>query len=213
VPIKSYSKYIFSESVVEGKEINVLSKPFEMPFKIANILVLWAGDYCFISPTKEIEDEITDLNLRNINITDAIYMCPKGSRKVCFYSELPECDVFVSPFADSKTGAVTRKNERTVYYQGGLIYGAIFSNSEIYECQVKRLMMRASELALLYNAKSESVAARSSGCSSDLQADLESYAAACRAVKKSESLQEINMKAMMMKDKNERMSCKLWGEI
>jgi len=45
-PSTFYGKYIFSEKTTEGKEFIVFSKPFEMPFKI--------GDLIFIFPEKSI---------------------------------------------------------------------------------------------------------------------------------------------------------------
>lgn len=209
VPVTSYNKYIFSPAVMQSKEIYVFSKPFEMPFKVANLLFMWSDKYCFIDPPAEIEKEVTSLVLKNINISDDINSCPKVSKKVCFVSDLDLCDVFVDPF--QKTAR--QKGRKTVSYEDSLIYGAIFSEPEVYECQVNRLMKRTSELALLYNAKSESISARASGCSSDLQPNLKALASTTGQINKSEELRNIYFMAAELKNKNDRITdCKLWGE-
>jgi len=207
LPITSYDKYIFSPDLMQAKELYVFSKPFEMPFKVANLLFIWSDKYCFVNPTPEIENEITDLNLKNINITDNPNLCPKGSNKVCNAGDYAICNITVDSGAHSVT-----KNGRTVYYEGSLIYGAIFSEPDVYECQVKRLMKRTSELALLYNAKSGLIAAESEGCSSNLQGDLGVLAMQVAGLTSTSELVAINFLAEGLSEKEGQMkNCKLWG--
>jgi len=209
LPVVSYNKYIFSPDLMQSKEMYVFSKQFKMPFKAANILIMWSDKYCFENPSNEIEKEIEELKLNNVNITDDITTCDKKSRKVCFASESPMCDVVVNTRANSATW----KGKQPVYYEGSLIYGAIFSEPEIYECQIKRLMKRASELALLYNSKSELIASESGGCSSDLQGELKSLAAAEMQINNSADLRNINLLAEELNEKQKAMtSCKIWGD-
>ena len=209
VPVTSYNKYIFSPSMMQGKEIYAFSKPFEMPFKIANLLFMWSDSYCFINPPTEVEREINSLGLKKINISEDITACPNASKKVCFVSDLEKCDVFVDPLQKS----AVHRGKRIVFYEGSLIYGAIFSEPEVYECQVKRLMKRASELSLLYNAKSEGIAARANGCSSDLQPELQALAAATGNINKSGELRDISFAAGELGSKNAKIaSCRLWSE-
>ena len=56
-----FNKYIFSEKVEQGKELHVLAKPFEMPYKVADLIFASTKKYCFVNPPDEIKDEITDL--------------------------------------------------------------------------------------------------------------------------------------------------------
>lgn len=173
VPSTFYNRYLFAENMSQDKEFILFSKPFSMPYKIADIIFMWPKNqkYCFVSPPRTIEDEITSLNPDGINITNNVRDCAAGSKTVCFSSS--GCDMDVRYGADENVGTVTKDYE-TVYYQGALIYGAIFAPRDIYECQVKRLMKRASELAILYATKSGS---SSSGCDSlSLIPELEAYA-------------------------------------
>ena len=207
LPITSYDKYIFSPDLMQAKELYVFSKPFEMPFKVANLLFIWSDKYCFVNPTPEMRNEITDLNLDNINITDDLSLCPKGSKKVCNSLEYDVCNITVDINAHSVT-----QDGRTVYYEGSLIYGAIFSEPDVYECQLKRLMKRNSELAILYNAKSGLIAAKSEGCSSDLQVDLMGLANASLQFDNSQELVAVNFLAESLKEKEKQIkNCKLWG--
>ena len=45
------NKYIFSQDVIEGKEYFDFVKPFNMPFKIADLIYLWPSDenFCFVN--------------------------------------------------------------------------------------------------------------------------------------------------------------------
>jgi hypothetical protein len=207
--VASYNKYIFSPEIVEGKEVYVFSKPFSMPFKIANILFMWADKYCFVNPPTEIEEEIKSLNLRNINATPFLSACDKKSKKVCFYTEEPSCDVVVNPNMKS----VAKKGKPTVFYEGPLLYGAILAEPTVYECQVKRLMKRAYELSLLYDAKSKGVAARTGGCSAELQADLARFATVSGEINNSAELTTIDTVAGSLKNENDKITtCRLWED-
>ena len=57
---------------------------------------------------------------------------------------------------------------------------AIVSSPAVYTCQIERMMKRSAELAHLYQKKSELIAARTEGCSTVLQQDLEAYEALTR---------------------------------
>lgn len=197
-----YNKYLFSESIMQSKKIILFSKAFEMPFKIANLIFAWADSYCFINPTAEIEEEINSLSLENINITSSISDCRPNYKKVCFSLADEDCDIIVYP--DTKS---VRKNRKTVYYEGALVYGAIFADPEIYECQIKRLMKRASELSSLYAAKTDFLSAK--GCSSDLSSSLIAYSSILR-INNSRSLSLIQSSSQQIEAQNEILACKLF---
>ncbi len=173
------NKYLFSEKIIQGKGFITFSKPLEMPFKIANLIYIWpeGEEYCFVNPPNEIEDELFDLIESNpelkktsgVNITSSSKECPPKAKKVCFTTT--GCDIDVS--YDGKS--VKKKSSNRVYYETtALLYGAIFADPEIYECQVKRLAKRASELSLLYYSKTTFLAPK--GCSTNLEQDLIFYA-------------------------------------
>jgi len=196
-----YNKYLFSSATTQGKEFNVFVKPFNMPFKSADVIFVWSSEYCFVNPPEEIEEELEALRPKNINITSSVAECTPSSKKVCFTSS--GCDVDVS--INSKS---VKKGKQTVYYEDSLIYGAIFADPDIYECQVKRLMKRTSELSLLYLSKSESLTPR--GCASGLEVELALYANQTNAINNSIDFREITSLAKNMREKNDLLLCKLF---
>lgn len=207
VAATSYNKYVFSEDVVEGKEFMLFSKPFEMPFKVADMIFLWPSDkkYCFVGAPVAISEEIAALGPKNINLTDNAKECSKGSVKVCF--SISNCDIDVSMSASEMSGSV-KKGFDSVYYEDALLYGAIFSSKEVYECQVKRLMKRTSELAGLYAAKSQYSSGK--GCqSASIGMDLMLYANMTQ-IEDSSNLRAIASKAQDIRGENENLQCRLF---
>lgn len=201
------NKYLFSSKVVEGKNFYIFSKPFEMPFRIANFIYLWSEKekFCFVSPPSEIEEEVKELQLKNVNITAS--KC-KNAINVCFLDS--DCDIAV--FLDNSAGmrgSVKREFQDRVYFDSTpLLYAAIFSSPEIYECQLKRLMKRASELSSLYYAKSGFLSSR--GCSSNLESELAIYANQTFYLNSSSELISLSLNSEGIKKKNDALLCKLF---
>jgi len=130
---------------------NIRAKPFEFPFKVSDLIYLTSKErgYCFFQPPREIKEELSDLNQENILVEDDA--CPENSIKVCFTSSDGSCDINVDRFQKS----VEKRGEVMYYETDSLMYAAVFSDKNIYECQVKRLMKRTSELAKLYDEKQQ----------------------------------------------------------
>ncbi|OIO81811.1 hypothetical protein AUJ84_00235 [Candidatus Pacearchaeota archaeon CG1_02_32_132] len=204
VAAKSSNKYIFSSKILQGKEIYVFVKPLKMPYKVADMMFMYTGKYCFVNPPNDIEEEINDLQLPGITINNS-ENCPLGSRKVCFSSSGCDIDVRFN-VEDDSSGSVVKK-EGTVRYESGLIYGAIFSDFDVYGCQVERLMKRNSELAQLYAAKTNFLSGE--GCSSNLAGDLISYSDSLKEAD-SGKLSFIKLLSDGLKEKNDRLNCKLF---
>jgi len=158
------SKYVFAENIVEGKDLYLFSKPFFMGFKIADIIMISSKDYCFFQAPNEIKDEIGNLSLGNIKFEDSdLNNCT--SDKVCFFKN-SECDIEV--LLDER---YVDKKDKRVYFIDSLVFGAIFSSSEIYECNVQRLINKFNELVLIYKDKIKIISEK--GCSSNIINDLE----------------------------------------
>jgi len=203
-----YNKYLFSSTIVDGKTLSVFAKPFEMAYKIADLIFVWSDkeSYCFIMPPREIEDELGAMKPKNIYLVDVaskISNCSKSSKKVCFANTNTKCDIQVS----MASKAVTKEN-KTMYFEGALLYGAIFASPSIYECQVKRLMKRNSELALLYAGKADNLGAK--GCSSNLQETFVSYANHSIKVNNSRQLKDIQFEAVDIARRNHDLLCQIF---
>lgn len=202
------NKYLLSQNIVQGKRAYVFSKPFEFPYKVSDLIFIWTDDYCFVNPPADVEEDVTGLNLRGINISSDISDCPMNSKKVCFSPigiSGSKCDIDVA--LNSKS---VSKNGKTTYYEDALIYGAIFANNELYECQVKRLMKRAGKLAEVYSSKIDLVSVTNDGCGTNLQPILLIYKNLTK-MESSFGLKEIKPISYSLKQTNDEISaCKIF---
>ena len=209
-----HNKYMFSSEIVQGEEFYAFSTPFKFPFKIADIIILWSEkeSYCFVT---DYDDdaflELSNSNQRNVLNVTSPSDCPAGSISVCFKGS--GCDIAVS-----KASRTITKNGETLHYEKSfskgteysLLYAAIFSPKEIYECQVKRLMNRASEISLLYNEKSSFLSPKGCG-SARVQPLLLEYSNLASSITSSQDLKTIiNPVTSNLNNENARLQCKLF---
>lgn len=198
------NKYFFSKDIVEGKEMFVFSKPFKFPFKVTDLLYLISSNevYCFINPPNDIEEELEDIGSENLLSENCSNI--KNVTKVCFTGG-SNCDVNVNTVSQS-----IEKREGKVYYEGdALMYAGIFSEPEIYECQLQRIMKRLKILTELYNNKAVLIIA--SNCNTNLEGDLlqlnslaDSFQDSVDLFKMTDTVNEIERK------NNDNSRCKLW---
>lgn len=159
------NKYLFSDDA-QGKKFYLFSKPFEFPFKIADLIYIIPSNrkYCFKDIedyAKSVSDDLKRLNTDNLLLDD----CDDGENiVVCFSGE--SCDINVNYIL----GVVEKDGESYDFYGDALMFAAIFSDKDNYDCQVKRLMKRTFELAKIYHNKANFVANK--GCHSRLTPDL-----------------------------------------
>lgn len=161
IRVSSQNRYIFAEKEIEGKEFYILSFPFEFPFKTADLIVMIPKNknYCFVNPSEEFFKTLYDLNLQNVKNVSNAQNCPSGSQVFCFGSNCGSQSV-------DEGSKKVRKNGTMEYETQALMYSAVFSEPQIYNCQLKRLMARVESLASLYEEKSSLVAQKN--CNSNL---------------------------------------------
>ncbi len=198
------NKYFFSDNIAESKDFFVFSKPFNFPFKVTDLIYLIPTKdiYCFVNSPEDIEDDLKTLGKDNLlyencsNIQDSI--------KVCF-AEGSNCDVNVNTISQS-----IEKEQKKVYYEGdALMYAAIFSDPEIYECHLNRIMNRLKILAGIYDDKA--VIISSSNCNTNLEADLIQLMSLADSFDNSIDLFKMTDTVKTIKDRNDDNSrCKLW---
>jgi hypothetical protein len=198
-----YNKYIFSNES-EGKMFYVFSKPFEFPFKVADLIYLSSSkeEYCFIDSPSNIQDELEALGQDNIKLDEE--NCSDKAIKICFASG-SDCNIYIS-YSGGK-GILEKGSENLEFGGDALMYAAIFSDKELYECQLSRLMKRTKELAMLY--KDKSIRLKERGCESGLNGDLDLFI---------DSLNDFNDNRLTaleniaedLKIKNSLSECALW---
>ena len=125
--------------------------------------------------------------------------------KVCFSSN-PDCDIEVIDY-DNGQGYV-RKANRNLYFTQGLLYGAIISSPEFYECNVKRMIARVSSLSQIYLDKEKLMNLRN--CNSDLETELGVLKSAADNFESSAGLVEIETDARVLSLRNNIANCNLF---
>ena len=191
-------------SRIEIKEFSVFSKPFNMPFKISDLIFFSGQKYCFIQAPEEIKDELQGLNMKNVNFTETNNDCSEDSKKICFASSAG-CDTAVYSNGNFESGYINKEG-KTLYYVGPLIYAALFSSPEIYECNVKRLMLRLTNLCFVYKDKIKILEKKD--CSSLLDSHLTEMINLARD--DSQSLLAVKDKAEEIEQINKAAVCKVF---
>ena len=194
------NKYIFSENYTEGKKFLIFSKPFEFPFKISDLIYMTSLEkkYCFSEAPDEIKEELDNLGQNNIYTEN----CPENSIRVCFSGN---CEIKVN-YAQKY---VEKDSETMQFSDDSLMYAAIFSSPKIYECQIERLMMRATQISILYSEKADAIAGR--GCNSDLKNELGTLINKLNQTKNSDGLDDaLIFDVKDIQEKNDDANCKLW---
>lgn len=194
------NKYIFSNNPTEGKKFYIFSKPFEFPFKVSDLIYLTSENekYCFDNAPEDIEEEISQLNQANL-ASDCTNK--QGYTKVCFGTG--NCDINVN----YNVGTIKKNGETLYFEEDALMYAVIFSEPEIYKCQVERLMKRTKTLAEIYLDKSLIVSQKN--CESNLGGDLDLL---INNLENAEDYEAINAAADLVgkiKEKNNYNEC-LW---
>lgn len=205
-----YNKYIFSNSIEEEKEFSVFLMPFNIPFKVSDLIIFSGENYCFIQSPNEIKDELEGLGIKNLYFTDKKSNCSQESKTVCFPTSgsISGCKINVYGNDYEFSSGFVSKEGQSLYYTGPLIYGAIFSSPVVYECNVKRLMLRFSNLCLVY--KDEIKILEKRGCSSLLDSHLSEMINLAQNLNSSQSLLLVQEKANEIDRLNEAAVCKVY---
>ncbi len=171
-PVELISKYVFANESTEGKDFYITSIPFFMGYKVSDVIIIYTDKYCFIEAPNEIQEMmIENLKMKNIYFSDTMNC---SGIKVCFFdSSNNNCDIKVIPESseDYSSGRIEKYNKKTKrytssYYIGNLIYAGIFSSENLYECNVRRLMLKFIELGRVYLEKIRIIEMNS--CSSNI---------------------------------------------
>ena len=180
------NRYVFVNDILEGDTLDMFSKPFTMGFNTGDIIAISSEDYCFV----QAPDEFSDLKeISNIHFSDD-FNC--SGIKVCF-SDKPGCDIVVNGECSEVNcdsydfGSVVNKRQGyTMYYIGNLVYGAIFSSEDIYECNVHRLMNRFNELGKIYLDKQKIL--EDNGCDPSIGINLQTLMDSSQNISSSKDL-------------------------
>jgi hypothetical protein len=193
------NRYIFSNSTIEGKKFNLFSKPFEFPFKVADLIYVVPAEknYCFRNAPEEIDEEIEELGQSNFYTEN----CPENSILICFSGS---CEITV--FMDK--GYVQKETNRLYFSDTALMYAAVFSDKGTYECQLSRLMKRTSSLAGIYGKKVDYLSSK--GCGFNVKSNLAVLENSASNFEESRELENMKTNIEELKNKNDYALCRLW---
>jgi len=203
--IKITNKYIFSQDVEQGKTVYFFSKPLELPWKVSELIFLSTSQYCFKNAPDFVESEVFGLNLQNVRINN----CTGDEINVCFDSS--GCDIIVRGTCtdfqceNKYEQGIIEKEGKTLKYAGSLMYAGIFSSSEIYECNVNRLMKRLMQQALIFRDESNFLSVKCGALSS-----LSFLRIINLAKIDNPDIWIIRNEAKQLDNENENAECQLW---
>ena len=215
-----HNKYIFSSEQNSGEDYYVFSKGFDFPYEVADLIFLTPENYCFVNAPDEVVDEVLGLSIPNIEvdnctITDVVRVCFGNGRSRLDSSSHQTgqgCDVMV--YGSCQGGCDSVFDEGTVVkgssdmkYVGSLMYGAIFSDKEVYDCNVERLMYRAGKIAEEFSVKTDLMDSR--GCGTNMKADLVVWSGLLMNAT-SDSLLGLRTMSDVIDKKNSREVCGVW---
>lgn len=204
--IKITDKYLFSEKQIQTSKLSVFSFSFNFPFKVSDFLIILGNQdyYCFQDAPDFVMSDLK--NISNILFEN----CSKEEFiSVCFDSD--NCDISVysgqTSFLEKYKIGTVKKQGKLLKYSQDLIYAAIFSDPEIYQCGVNRLIYRASILSQVYSEKANLLDLR--GCNNKLQDEINNYQ---QILKESnyEDLFSLNSFSQELNSKNENTLCEAW---
>lgn len=198
------NKYIFSNKTTEGRKFYIFAKPFNFPFKISDLIYITSESdkYCFIDAPENIEAELSNLNQANFFTEN----CDDDNTKIKICFSGSSCDINVQ--YNEGSGSVLKDGETMYFETDALMYAAIFSNSELYECQVKRLMQRLDSLSQIYVDKIGFSASK--GCDSNLNSKLMQLNSQAVGIGSSSGLNQIKHLSDDIEELNKYAICSLW---
>ncbi len=204
-------KYIYF-SKEPSKKFYFFSIPINFGFKVTDVLIIDSREFCFLEGYEDLPSFKTHISVLGDKAIFGEDNCTKNSIKVCF-NYGTKCDITIisdciESWCDDKyeKGFVIKEGER-IDYVGNFLYPAIFSDKEIYECNLKRILYKAGVLSLIYKEKSERMSSRN--CPTNLEDTLIELRNVCF---NSKNIDEIYSISKLLKELEERTQCKLWSE-
>ena len=207
------NKYVFSNSLEQGKIFYVSGISFSYPFKVTDLIILHTRPYCFEGTDDDIRNSLALLDESKFNVRFENCSNDKNYVQVCSGSS--GCDVNI---VGDETGGYVEKDNKRLYYANRLIYAAIFSDSDVYECQIARIAKKIANLCKVYEQKTEFTSLRVSECSTDINIKLAALRTTALAVSQSSDVSndfitELSEPVSEVFQMNDEMSmCKVWEE-
>ncbi len=211
-----YNKYVFAR-YGEGKILHIFSKPFGMPFKIADLIYITISDYCFVNPPDFVASELQEMNMSNMQVVYRAGECRKNAKTVCFGNSACQINVFGQCYGNCNDlydyGIIENREgkaaEMVYYLSSSLMYAAIFSDAGLYKCNLQRIMYRLNLISKLYAEKAKLLDARACG-TGKMKEKLALLAAEALYLTKSDNIQPIKEFAQNVEMENSGLICRVY---
>lgn len=210
VPISIYDKYIFSDEIIEDSLIYTISRKFSYPYEVSDFIILIPSNtkYCFENAPDKIVDSLSAFNLENMLFSN----CNNDSNFIQVCADSSRCDIEVIGLCNDLSCSskydfgYVRKNRDYFYYVNDLIYPAIFSGIENYNCNLERLIYKTSLVAELYSLKSLEMYKR--GCVPNI--DIDDWMIKTKEMKDVTDIIYYYEYSSRLKSQNKISGCNLW---
>jgi hypothetical protein len=207
-------KYIFSNDIIIDNSVYTLSKTFSYPYEVSDFIILIPSsqEYCLEDVPEDISDNLDLLGIDNLYFSN----CSNDENMVQICTSPQNCDIIITGYCTSfectskyNFGTV-KKGSDTYYYTNDLIYSAIFSDIDNYNCNTRRLINRNSLLAEMYLDKINLLNSR--GCTNYLAEDLLIWKNYMSSLSSDDIVNMLDyyQKSIDLNNQNSDSGCKLW---
>jgi hypothetical protein len=200
------NKYIFS-SLEPSRTLNITSIGFNLPFKITDLTLITTKNYCLQNAPEEIKSLVSAGAIKNFKVEP----CEEDDITVCF--DRVGCDIHVRGDcigAHCETGyetGIVTKEDSHLSFVGSLLFAAIIADKDTYECNVQRIIYRASTLYQTIHKKAELMESRN--CNPNIISQVEFFQFQINNVVP-RTIPTLYETAKNLDDLNSRESCALW---
>jgi len=205
---RTNNAYLFSENQMQGERVEFLTFPFNMPYKAGDILIAYTDNYCIVNAPSGVKNELKFLtgDGDKVIFVQNTGECNRETKSVCFSGS---CDVKVQCSNSLCNSGYVDKEGKRLYFSDKLIYAAIFSSAENYECNVHRLVKRLGIVSDIYSKKSAFTSNR--GCVNvNIRPAILSLKESTNSYEELSDLIIIESLAKEIDDKNEVLECQLY---
>ncbi len=153
-------KFIFAKDKILTDKIFIFSQPLNLPYEVSDLVIAFdtQNKYCLIYDADSrdfvisLTNELTDIR-DSFTACNSINCCSQDSRVITFYSS-PEADVnIVNKAEEFEYGIVNFKGKQSFFIDKSTLVSAIFSDYEIYDCNIKRIGKKISLASGIYEEK------------------------------------------------------------
>lgn len=161
--------FVYSPSRLKTKELSVFSKPFNLPFRVTDLIFVFdtSHQFCLLYDddfSKSIVDSVVEDVSDNLGDADnfvkckTLNCCQPDARVISFKSRAiqGEAEVTISDESNGRFdyGRIFFSDGKNIPFVGfPLVEAAVFSDYEIYSCNFQRLMKKISAISEIYQGK------------------------------------------------------------